>query len=526
MNSRLDVRLGIQTPNLLHLPAGVVNLDAATEAYELAESCGLILDESQRITLQSAMGEREDRKWAAFEVVDIEPRQSGKNDTIAVREMYGLFCAGDLLQLHTAHEAATANESFLRMESLISNNSELRAQVARFRYGNGDHAVELHSGGRLLYKTRTGGAARGFAGAALLIYDEALFLQAKHVSASLATLARGKDRKHNPQMWAASSAALGSSTFLWALRKRAFEGNGGKMSTGKAGKGGRLAFVEHGAEVLELVDGVISSNRLSIDITDRRLWAIANPAMNHPEHGISEEFIESEKNAQSSDPDGWARERLGIWDPLLEDLQVQPVKIPADKWAATVGPDLATSESITVLSFDVDIDGGSASIAMASGSLASPYVEVIDHRAGAGWLPARMTELVTKYSPAVVAVNGAGPAGAQVGPVLAAFAAAGISSDLVHQLGTNEYKQACGGFYTDVVEGRLRRPAGQGPLDVAAGDASERILGDAWAFNRRSATVPISPLVACVVARALLPSVPVEVMHAGSVFDLDDFLED
>jgi hypothetical protein len=77
-----------------------------------------------------------------------------------------------------------------------------------------------------------------------------------------------------------------------------------------------------------------------------------------------------------------------------------------------------------------------------------------------------------------------------------------------------------------VIEGRLRRPAGQGPLDVAAGDAAERVLGDAWAWDRRSSAVPISPLVAVTVARALLPTAPAETFYDGGFHDLDDFTED
>jgi hypothetical protein len=84
----------------------------------------------------------------------------------------------------------------------------------------------------------------------------------------------------------------------------------------------------------------------------------------------------------------------------------------------------------------------------------------------------------------------------------------------VTQLTTSAYKAACGGFFSDVVEGRLRRRADQGPLDLAVGDATERPLGDAWAWDRRQATVPISPLEAVTVARALLPT---EVPAAPSV---------
>lgn len=512
MTLELDVRRGVQTPQLLHLPPGVVSHASALESIEWAESCGLYLDESQRITLEAGMGERADHKWAAFEVANIGPRQStGKNDTVAAREGQEMFVAGSRLVIHTAHESKTADESFLRMEELISNNSECRAEVVRFRYGNGDHAVEFKSGARLLYKTRTGGAARGFAGASLLVYDEALFLLAKHVAASLSTLARGKTAAHNPQVWSMSSAALGSSTHLHALRRRAFLGNGGKMIIAGPGTAGRLAYIEHTAEILTLVDERIRTNRGQVDLDDRRFWVIANPAMNHQDHGVSEEYIESEKVVQSDDPEGWARERLGFFDPPFHDIEGKPAKLPADKWLTTgTARRIAVKPGTVTIGFDVDLDGVWSTIGIGVGSLTAPYVEVIEHRQGVGWLPARLVELVKKWRPLAVGCNGAGPAGGQVGPVLAAFNEAGIDVNLLHQLNALEYKQACGGLYSDVIEGRLKRPAkGQGPLDVAAGDATERPLGDAWAWDRRRATVPISPVVAVTIARALLPTTTV-----------------
>lgn len=520
MTLELDVMRGIQTPQLLHLPPGAVSHASAVEAIEWADSCGLRLDESQCITLEAGMGERLDHKWAAFEVCNVGPRQStGKNDTAAAREGQEMFVAGSRLVIHTAHESKTADESFLRMEELISNNSECRAEVSRFRYGNGDHAVEFKSGARLLYKTRTGGAARGFAGASLLLYDEALFLLAKHVAASLSTLARGRTAAHNPQVWSMSSGALATSSHLHALRRRAFLGNGGRMVINKPGTGGRLAYIEHTAEVLTLIDDKIRSNRGLADLNDRRLWAIANPAMNHPDHGVSEEFIESEKEVQSDDPEGWARERLGFFDPPIDvDVEATPAKLPADKWLATgIRERVPVAPGEATIAFDTTRDGEWSSVTIGAGSLQAPYVETIEHRQGVGWLPARLIELVVAWKPTCVkpgveervvgiGCNGAGPAGGQVGPILAAFAAAGIDV-YIDQMSTNDYKQACGGFYTDVIEGRLRRPLeGQGPLDLAAEDASERRLGDAWAWDRRRATLPISPLVSATIARALLPT--------------------
>jgi hypothetical protein len=158
--------------------------------------------------------------------------------------------------------------------------------------------------------------------------------------------------------------------------------------------------------------------------------------------------------------------------------------------------------------FAVERNGEWSSVAIAAGSLSGPsgpYVELVDHQPGVGWLPSRVAGLVQRWRPSAVGCNGAGPSAAAVGPVLAELRAAGIGME-VDQLGTAAYKAACGGIFSDICEGRLRRRVDQGPLDLAVGDATERLLGDAWAWDRRQATVPIAPLEAVTVARALLPT--------------------
>jgi hypothetical protein len=237
------------------------------------------------------------------------------------------------------------------------------------------------------------------------------------------------------------------------------------------------------------------------DPDDVAAWYQANPSLGIH---ISEDFVRDERRALSHSPGEFVRERLGVPDPLPEDTSAKPVKLPADKWAATLGR-FGPSGRVTI-AFDVSRDHEWSSIAVASGSLQAPYVEVIEHRKHSGWLPARLVELVRKHDPLAVACNGSGAAGALVGPVGLAFSEAKLGVEL-EQLGAVEYKQACGGFFADVVEGRLCRNAAllQGPLDNAAGDAAERPLGDAWAWDVRNTTVPLSPLVAVTVARALLP---------------------
>jgi hypothetical protein len=167
------------------------------------------------------------------------------------------------------------------------------------------------------------------------------------------------------------------------------------------------------------------------------------------------------------------------------------------------------------ISFGVDWDAGSASISVGAGTIAEPYVEVIEHRQGVGWLPGRLVELVEKWSPLAVGFFNAGPTASQLGPIMQAFRDAGIDSELLTPVGVSDYSAACGGFYADVVEGRLRRPDGQGPLDVAVADAAEHRAGEGWRWDTRNATVPLSPLEAVTVARSLLPT---EVPSVAPVF--------
>ena len=182
------VLLGVQRPQIVLLPVDVVSLDAATEVIELADTYGICrglpLDESQRFTLTAALGERVDGSWAATTVADFEPRQNGKNDTLAARELGGLVLLGEQLLIHTAHELPTAMESFRRLVAVFEAWDDLRRKVARIRYGNGDQAIEMLNGARLLYRARTGGSSRGFAEADFVAYDEAQNVKPEHLSAS------------------------------------------------------------------------------------------------------------------------------------------------------------------------------------------------------------------------------------------------------------------------------------------------------------------------------------------------------
>ena len=450
-----------------------------------------MLDDWQAWVLEMSLAEQDDGLHSAFEVGVEVGRQNGKGSIMEARQLAGLYLLGEQLQVHTAHEFRTTFEHFLRITRLIESSPALDRKVMRIRRGAGEQAVELKTGERLRFIARSSGGGRGFSGDTVYL-DEAFAVTEQMMGALIPSLSA----RPNPQYWMLSSAPTASSKVLHAMRARAAKG-----------ESPRLFYAAW-------------CNEQGTDPDDWDAIARANPALGGR---ISPEFIEAERAAMPL-PE-FLRERLGIPDPLPEDSAARDPKIPADAWAATVTYDsVPINPGEIVLAFDVSPGGEWSSVAIAAGSLTDPYVEVIEHQAGTGWLPGRLVELVQKWQPTSLICNSGGPAGSVVGAVIHAMRQAGISSDLLHQSTFGEMKQACGAFYADVVEGRLRRPPNQGPLDNAAADAAERRLGESWAWDRRNATVPISPLVAVTLARSLLGDKPKHLTHTASVFvSLDDY---
>lgn len=531
----VDDLWGVQEAQFVHLPPDVASNEAAVEAIEFADSYGLVLDESQQFTLHAGCGERADGTWAASTVADAETRQNGKGDTKIARAMPGLFLWDEPLLIWTSHEFKTANESFLRVVQFIEGSDELRARVKHIRYANGEQGVELRNGGRLKFAARTGGSGRGFAGCSTLFYDEAQHLSAEAVAASSATGAVQKRKfgAHGRQVWFAGSPGFATSKQWWELRLRALRGNGGRMlltdRRGRhlPGKGGRLALVEHTAERIWLDEkGKLQSE--APDPEDRRTWALANSAYRYR---IEHEFLEDQLALLG--PELFAREHLGAWDPLpSEELDHEP-KIPADKWAETLRVKFNTG-LITPgdLTFAVDVEKGSTAgcITLGAGSLlGGSYVEQVPPfvKAGIGWIPARLLELHNRWRPKKIGIDVGGPAGAIWPSIVALFTAAKIDVDeLFHTFTLGELKQASGGFLADVEEGRLARASrrsstgelvGQPELDAAVADVAGRVLGDSWIPDRRTATVPVTPLTTAIMARHLLPAKPVREQRKARV---------
>ena len=119
-------------------------------------------------------------------------------------------------------------------------------------------------------------------------------------------------------------------------------------------------------------------------------------------------------------------------------------------------------------------------------------LELIEHKPGASWMVARLSQLAEKWQPLAIVVDKASPAG-KMAPDLEML---GLPVEVTDAGG---YAGACGAFYDDVLVARLRH-RGQPPLDAAVAAARKRNIGDTWAWARRLGA-DVSPLVAVTLAR-------------------------
>jgi hypothetical protein len=435
---------------------------AGSEAVDLAESAGLILDEWQRLVLEEACGEDVNGRWAAFEVGLVVPRQNGKGSVLEARALAGLFLFGERLIIWSAHEFKTAKEAYLRVRRLIEETPHLDALVHRYYQSNETTEIVLTSGARLKFLARNNTSGRGFTGDCVIL-DEAFALTPDTMAAILPTMA-AKSVTGNPQLWYTSSAGMRSSVQLRAVRKRAL-----------SDEPGALCWLEWSAPV-EARDSP----------EDRRWWRQANPALGHR---ISEEFVASEFATMFDDGlEQFCRERLGVFD---ADEVVDAVFGPG-QWAAVASDDVFAGG----LTFAVAVNPERTHAAIACADR-SGLCELGEYRPMGPWVLDRAVELAEKHA-ASVAVQDSGPAGSLVSDLKAR----GVRVELISH---SDLRAACGWMYDGVASGQVRVRA-HPQLDAAVRATVKKPSGDGFVWDQRAGDV--SAFVALTLAAYLAQAAP------------------
>ncbi len=164
----MSKRIGAQTPTKsLILP---FENTQAENAIELYEKSGRKAYEWQRNLLEPILATNDEGLWTHMQFGFSVPRQNGKNEVVAMRQIFALEHGEKVL--HTAHRTTTSAAAFNRLVKILEESGLEEQTDFRKLKAIGRESIELIGGGSVEFRTRTstGGLGESFD---LLIIDEA-----------------------------------------------------------------------------------------------------------------------------------------------------------------------------------------------------------------------------------------------------------------------------------------------------------------------------------------------------------------
>ncbi|WP_066586283.1 hypothetical protein [Cellulomonas timonensis] len=282
-------------------------------------------------------------------------------------------------------------------------------------------------------------------------------------------------RRH-AQLWIASAAGNYASTYL----KRKVDEERSRITVERTRplhlRQSRTMYLEYAAPE-------------GSDREDPATWWACHPALGYT---IDEAFLRAELEAYAAEPDEFNRPYLGWWPQRKAAEWV----IPETTWMAnSVEPDELAYSGEPVWSIDVAPQRDVASIGQAGRGLEGRcFVDVPDRRVGPPvWCVERLVELRERWG------------GNHVGLI---DSARSLQVDLesegftVHLLGAQDRMDACGAFYDDAFDHRLRHVQDE-HLTAALAAATKRFMTQEGGFvwTRGRSLDDITPLYAATVAR-------------------------
>jgi len=334
-----------------------------TDAAVLMAEYGYQLDEWQELVLDCWLGRDEAGKYNVTSAGLSLPRQNGKNVCLEAREFFGLVVNGEKI-LHTAHQVRTSKKSFRRLAAMFTDTKhpEVTDLVKAIRYTNGEESIELLNGGTIEFSARSRQAARGFDGISLVVYDEAQELTDDQVEAIMATL---------------SASATGTRQLIYTGTPP-YPGCPGDVFRRR-----RTACIdEPGKHDCWHEWSVAADGIAEINVADKGLWYMANPALGIR---LDEEFTAEEMRSMSKD--GFARERLGWWTPIVK--HELDYAIDKDVWEACKSTE-PKPEGKTAYGVKFSADGSTVALCGAvipdNGTARISLIEQRPTGHGIGWL--------------------------------------------------------------------------------------------------------------------------------------------
>lgn len=185
------------------------------EAAEIYAATGRDIQPWQTSLTKHILAKNKEGLWVHTKFGYSLPRRNGKNEVVAIRELYGL--KNNERILHTAHRTTTSHSAWERLCRMLDQ--------AKIKYSSlkasGREQIELEEGGRIEFRTRTttSGLGEGFD---LLVIDEAQ----EYTSDQESALKYVVTDSQNPQtiFCGTPPTPVSSGTVFPALRKAALFG--------------------------------------------------------------------------------------------------------------------------------------------------------------------------------------------------------------------------------------------------------------------------------------------------------------
>lgn len=340
-------RLGRQTPtNAVILPYRK-SRSHGVEAVELYESTNRTARKWQKLLLQDIMATTPKGLWKHTKFGLAVPRQNGKNEVVLIRELYGLENGEHII--HTAHRTDTAHKAW---ERLLERAEKAGMVVVSSYKARGKEHIEVSSGGKIEFRTRTntGGLGESFD---LLVYDEAQELTTDQDAALKYTIAASE----NPQiiMIGTPPTPISAGTVFRKYRAQVLKGQGRESG-----------WAEWSVE-------------RETDPWDRESWYETNPSLGQ---GLQERTVSSEIGEDEVD---FNIQRLGLW--IEYNLKSAFTKKEWEKLKCEKLPEL-TGRLYVGIKYNKDATNVSMAIAARTED-ERIFVEAIDcreTRIGNGWI--------------------------------------------------------------------------------------------------------------------------------------------
>ena len=343
----MNKRIGRQEPTThIALPYSDTGGKEAIDLYELTGRAAL---EWQKILTNDILARNEDGQWTHTRFGYSVPRQNGKGEILAIRELFAL--ASSERVIHTAHLVQTAHKAFERLCMLLDDLGLAYRSIK----AKGQELIEIDGGGRIEFRTRTATGALGES-YDVLIVDEAQEYKIDQESALTYVISASP----NPQtiMCGTPPTPVSSGTVFRDYRDNVL-----------AGELPDCGWAEWSV-------GTMS------DPADRDLWYETNPSLGIR---IKERTVAAEIGTTEDKNVDFNIQRLGLW--LREN---QKSAILAADWDRTLVTSLPKFEGKMNVGIKYQKGGDTVSVAIgvktADGRIFTEVVNRLKVRDGIDWI--------------------------------------------------------------------------------------------------------------------------------------------